>query len=187
MINGESKTGITLFKMAGGVDNGPVVGQAETAIYDDDTIGTLYTRIEDLGLELLKTYFPALANGTAPHLVQDESYRRLFPQRGPEDGEIGWSQDARSIVNFIRAQTKPYPGAFTTWQGKRLIVWKSRFVVDSAARPRPVPGQVQPLQKTTLVQTGQNFVEIIEASYEEQINKGHQLRSIIAGGGILGR
>lgn len=187
MINGESKTGITLFKMLGGVDNGPVVGQAETAIYDDDTIGTLYARIEDLGLKLLKTYLPALANGTAPHLMQDESYRRLFPQRGPQDGEIGWSQDARSIVNFIRAQTKPYPGAFTTWQGKRLIVWKSRLVVDAEERTCPVPGQVLPLRNTTLVQAAQNFVEIIEASYEEKIIKGHQLRSIIGGGGILGR
>jgi len=185
MINGEEKTGISLFQMADGVDNGPVVGQAKTAIFEDDTIATLYTRIENLGLELLKTYLPDLAAGTAPHHVQDENRRRVFPQRGPEDGEIQWSLDGRSIVNFVRAQTRPYPGAFTTWQGNRLTIWKSRIAID-AGEPGTIPGQVHPLPTTTLVQTGKGVIEIIEAGYEERIIDGAQLRSIVGGAGILG-
>jgi len=46
MINGEKRTGITLFQMGDGVDSGPIVGQAEEPILDNDTIETLYARIE---------------------------------------------------------------------------------------------------------------------------------------------
>jgi methionyl-tRNA formyltransferase len=135
MIEGEEKTGITLFQLGDGVDDGPILGQAETPILADDTIATLYARIEDLGIGLLRRHLPELAAGTALLFPQDESRRRIVPQRGPEDGLIDWSRPARRIHDFIRAQTRPYPGAFTDLFGGRLTIW--------AARPSdsPSPGQ----------------------------------------------
>jgi methionyl-tRNA formyltransferase len=65
MINGESRTGITLFQMDDGVDTGPIVRQVEEAIDDRDTIATLYARIEEQGLVLLRDALPRLATGTA--------------------------------------------------------------------------------------------------------------------------
>jgi methionyl-tRNA formyltransferase len=65
MINGETKTGITLFKMDDGIDSGPVAAQAEEIIRDDDTIATLYGRIEERGLELLRVALPELAHGAS--------------------------------------------------------------------------------------------------------------------------
>ena len=123
IINGEEKTGITLFKMDSGVDSGPIVGQMEEPIKPDDTISTLYGRIEDRGLELLEQYIPELAAGTSRLKPQDESKSRVFSQRSPEDGEIDWSLDIGKIKNFIRAQTKPYPGAYTIIGGKKIIIW----------------------------------------------------------------
>jgi methionyl-tRNA formyltransferase len=127
IINDEKRTGITFFEFANGVDNGPIVGQMETQITDADTIDTLYSRIEDLGLALIRNYMPALANGTAVAQIQDEARRRVFPQRSPADGEINWGQSARSIYNFIRAQTKPYPGAFFIFNGKKCTFWSARL------------------------------------------------------------
>jgi methionyl-tRNA formyltransferase len=113
MINGEARTGITLFQFDDGVDSGPILGSLATNITHDDTIATLYSRIEDLGLKLLKKNLPLLARGAGKFIVQDESQRRVFPQRGPEDGKIDWTQHANRIHDFIRAQTRPYPGAFS--------------------------------------------------------------------------
>jgi methionyl-tRNA formyltransferase len=115
IINGESEAGITFFQFSDGVDNGHIIGQAKEMISFSDTIFTLYSRIEDKGLQLLKNHLPEIARGEAVFVEQDESKRTIFPQRGPEDGEIEWNQPAKNIYNFIRAQTKPYPGAFTTY------------------------------------------------------------------------
>lgn len=128
IINGENKTGITFFRFADGVDNGPIVGQMAVEILPDDTIASLYSRIEKLGLHLLIDYLPRLVDGTAILTPQDESKRRLFPQRGPEDGEIDWGLPAHRIHDFIRAQTRPYPGAFTFIGNQEIKIWKSREV-----------------------------------------------------------
>jgi len=125
IIHGETRTGISLFQLAEGVDNGPLLGQLETHIAPDDTIATVYARIEELGLELLRRTLPRLADGTVEFTVQDESKRRIFPLRKPEDGLIDWSQPAENVRNFIRAQTRPYPGAFTMIGPDTITIWSA--------------------------------------------------------------
>ena len=128
MIHGEKETGISLFQFDAGVDSGPIVDQARTPISDEDTIATLYSRIQCLALEMLRRTMPRLADGTAEHHVQDESKRRIMPQRSPEDGVIDWQQPASAIHNFVRAQTKPYPGAFTEVGKAPLHLWKTALI-----------------------------------------------------------
>jgi len=123
LINGEKKTGISLFRMDEGVDSGPIVGQLEEEIDDHDTIASLYLRIEEKGLTLLRDKVPKLASGKFTLNEQDESKRRIYPQRNEQDGEIDWTWDAQRIRDFIRAQTKPYPGAFFYIEGKKVIIW----------------------------------------------------------------
>jgi methionyl-tRNA formyltransferase len=125
MINDEAKTGITLFYLGDGVDDGPILGQVEEPIRESDTIATLYARIEERGLGLLARHLPEIAAGTARAIAQDASRRRVFPQRSPEDGRIDWSWPARRVFNFVRAQTRPYPGAFAFYRGEKLTVWKA--------------------------------------------------------------
>jgi methionyl-tRNA formyltransferase len=122
MINGERETGITLFQMSDGVDNGPIYGQAVTEVSPQDTIATLYARIEDLGISLLREYLPKIARGEAVPVAQNEQKRRVFPQRCPEEGLIDWRQSASKLYDFVRAQTKPYPGAFSFIQGKKVTI-----------------------------------------------------------------
>ena len=146
MINGEKRAGITLFRFDDGVDSGPIVAQAEEPILDDDTIATLYARVEARGIELLQRAFPAIAAGRAQYRPQDASRRRVFPQRAPEDGRIDWRWPARRVYDFIRAQSRPYPGAFSTFRGERLTIW--RAALPGAADSHPVagvPGQIVPL------------------------------------------
>lgn len=123
MINGETKTGITMFQMDDGVDSGPIVEQVKEPIHPDDTIATLYARIEERGLELLVSALPRLINGSAALRPQPRQGRRVMPQRSPEDGRIDWSADSRYLERFVRAQTRPYPGAFSMLGESQLTVW----------------------------------------------------------------
>lgn len=125
IINDEEKAGITFFLMDDEVDSGPIIGQVEVPIFFEDTIAALYARVEEAGLWLLEEHLPKIARGEATYTPQDESKRRIMPQRSPEDGEIDWSWPARKIYNFIRAQTRPYPGAFTYWGQEKIIIWKA--------------------------------------------------------------
>jgi methionyl-tRNA formyltransferase len=61
IINGETRTGITLFQMDGGVDSGPIAAQEEDPIFPDDTITSLYARIQIRGLKLLGNSPPRIA------------------------------------------------------------------------------------------------------------------------------
>ena len=175
IINGESKTGITLFKFADGVDNGPIVGQSETPVADDDTIATLYERIERLGVQLITEHLPRLAAGSAELKVQDESKRRFFPQRSPEDGMINWTKSNQEIHNFIRAQTKPYPGAFTFWKGEKLTIWKSR-IINNHAESASAPGEVLDDRNGLLIRTGMGTVEVLLLRYKDNEASGSEFR-----------
>ena len=88
MINGEKKTGITLFKMDDGIDSGPIVGQKEEAIHLSDTISTLYSRIEDRGLELLDEHLPLLVINKAKLKPQPENGRKISAAAFTEKMEL---------------------------------------------------------------------------------------------------
>ena len=129
LINGESKAGITLFYMEEGTDTGDIIGQKEVLIEENDDIGTLYKKVGEEGITLLKKYIPQIANNCAPRKKQVEIEKhRVYPQRKKEDGRIDWSKPPVSIYNFVRAQTKPYPGAFSFYKGYQVFIWKCKVV-----------------------------------------------------------
>jgi methionyl-tRNA formyltransferase len=66
---------------------------------------------------------PTIFKETAHKVMQDHSKATLYPRRAPEDGLIDWTWNSIKIVNFIRAQTKPYPGAYTFINGKKVTIW----------------------------------------------------------------
>jgi methionyl-tRNA formyltransferase len=140
IINGEEKTGITFFMFDDNIDSGPIIGQKTENIYRHDTIATLYSRMETKGIELIEEYLPKIAEGRVELKPQDTSKRTIMPQRYPEDGEIDWQWSALRIYNFIRAQTKPYPGAFTYRKGNKIIVWKAK--IYDLVRLKSIPGQI---------------------------------------------
>jgi len=142
IIQGEKKTGITLFELADGVDNGPIFGQSEVPILYEDTIASLYAKIETAGQALLCSLLPQIMDGQVQKQVQDERQRQVMPQRSPEDGRINWNASAESIYNFIRAQTHPYPGAFSIYNQQRLSIWAALPTPQIGAPENAQPGQI---------------------------------------------
>lgn len=164
IINGEKRTGITLFQLADGIDDGPVHAQAEEAIRDDDTIATLYARIEERGFGLLRDTLPRIAAGKAQPKAQDASRRRVFPQRTPDDGRIDWAWPARRVYDFVRAQTRPYPGAFAVFNGEKVHVWRARLTDESDTGFRVACGDG-------------HAVELLEVGYQDRTLSGVEFLS----------
>jgi methionyl-tRNA formyltransferase len=188
IINGEKKTGITLFKFDTGVDDGPIVDQAETEINDDDDIASLYSRIEELGLNLIIKNIPLIAKGETNLKIQKERNRRIFPQRRPEDGLIDWKKSANDLYNFIRAQTRPYPGAFTYFNGKVLRVWRTSIVAPLNICLESISiGQIIPNTDKILIKTGDGILELLEVSYEDNNIYGKAIRKLLFEDVLLGQ
>lgn len=123
MIRGERYSGTTLFYIGRDIDAGDIIAQKRFRILKKDTIAQLHEKANMLALEMLSENLLKIARGKAKRMVQDESKATRFPQRAPEDGLIDWNRSPKEIKNFIRAQTKPYPGAFTYIRGKKVTMW----------------------------------------------------------------
>ena len=143
LVHGETETGVTLHHMEARPDTGDVVAQRAVAIDDEDTALTLNRKLGDAARVLVRETFPLLVAGTAPRVPQDHRRATYFGGRGPEDGRIDWARPARDVYNLVRAVTFPYPGAFTSCRGERLLVWQARPVPGEPARPYGLgPGRV---------------------------------------------
>lgn len=141
IINGEREAGVSLFHLGDGVDDGDIVAQRAFPIGAADTIRDAVERATAASVELVEEFVPRLLDGTAPRLAQDQSLATSFPQRSPADGRIDWSWSAERIRDFIRAQTRPYPGAFTELGGKRVTLWDADVLeVDEGEPAREAPG-----------------------------------------------
>jgi len=141
-INGEPETGVTFFHFADGVDDGDIIGQAKFSIDFADDIASLLQKASRASIKLLSGFVPMLAAGTAPRIRQDHSEATSVPQRKPEDGGINWQQlAAAQAYDWVRAQTRPYPGAFTFLGEEKVTIWLSTPDATSAAQDFP-PGTI---------------------------------------------
>ncbi len=125
LVRGESETGVTLHHMVAKPDAGDIVAQRRIPIAFEDTALTLYGKVTEAARALLHETLPLLREGRAPRVPQDLSLGSYFGGRRPEDGRIDWSKTALEIYNLVRAVTHPYPGAFTSIEGSKLLVWKA--------------------------------------------------------------
>lgn len=126
IIKGETTTGVTLFKLDDGVDDGDIIAQREISIDENDSIKEVYSKATEASKEIVITSLKNIHS--IKYVPQNKDLIEVYPQRSPADGEIDLKANARDIYNFIRAQSHPYPGAFIrTSDGKKLIIEKARI------------------------------------------------------------
>jgi len=132
ILSGLARTGVTLFEITDpSADAGPIVGQAVVEIAPDETAASLYGRLAEAHVDLVREYVPQLVAGTAPRVPQDEGRASAWPKRTPADGIIDWETRAPYLYDWVRAQSRPYPGAFTYLEGEKVVVWRARPVEGS--------------------------------------------------------
>jgi methionyl-tRNA formyltransferase len=140
ILSGLAVTGVTLFEIEDATaDSGAIVGQVEVSIAPDETATTLFGRIAEAHVELIRQSVPQILDGTTPRLPQDARRASSWQKRSPADGIIDWNTRAAYLYDWVRAQTRPYPGAFTFLGDARVTVWSARPVDDA---PAGQPGTV---------------------------------------------
>jgi len=145
ILTGLARTGVTLFEIVDATaDSGSIVGQAVVDIAPDETASTLFTRIADAHVELVHEYVPQLIAGSAPRIPQDPARASTWHKRVPTDGIIDWETRAPYLYDWVRAQTRPYPGAFTFLGGEKVIVWAARPVELLGAAPAGTIVEMRP-------------------------------------------
>jgi methionyl-tRNA formyltransferase len=135
ILTGLARTGVTLFEIVDSTaDSGSIVGQVVVDIATDETATTLFVRLAEAHVSLTREFVPQLVARTAPRLPQDPSRASAWPKRTPVDGIIDWDTRAPYLYDWVRAQTRPYPGAFTFLGDEKVIVWGARPVeLDESA------------------------------------------------------
>jgi methionyl-tRNA formyltransferase len=129
ILTGLARTGVTLFEIIDSTaDSGSIVGQVTLDIAPDETATTLFARIADAHVELTRDFVPQLLARAAPRIPQDPGRASAWPRRTPADGIIDWETRAPYLYDWVRAQTRPYPGAFTFLGDEKVIVWSARPV-----------------------------------------------------------
>lgn len=127
IIKGETESGITVHNIVPECDAGDVVYQEKVLISKEMTGGELLAHFNEryppIVLEVIEKAFKNQLTFTK----QDESKSSYFGKRTPEDGEIDWNLKGNDIYNWVRAQTAPYPGAFSFFNGKKVIIYKVIF------------------------------------------------------------
>ena len=136
IIQGDAKTGLSIFWPDEGLDTGPILLQKETAIGPDDTLGSVYfKRLFPKGVEAMVESVAMVRAGTAPKLVQDESEATYEGWCRATECAIDWSRPVAEVHNLIRG-ADPSPGAGTTCGGGAIQVYdSSKSEDDSGAEP----------------------------------------------------
>ncbi len=174
LINGETRTGVTLHHMIDRPDAGDIVAQREVPIDPQDTALDLFRKLGRSAELLLRDILPQIREGTAPRRPQDLSMGRYYGGRRPEDGRIDWTWPALRIYNLIRAVTRPYPGAFTLLpDGRTMRVWWARIVPSVSDR---APGFLECSGGDAFVIAGdRNRIRLLDIELEGRSLRGAEI------------
>jgi methionyl-tRNA formyltransferase len=174
ILSGLAKTGVTLFEIVDPTaDSGPILGQVEVEVAPDETATTLYDKLLDAHVELIRDQVPGIADGSAQRFPQDASRASAWPKRAPADGIIDWETRAPYLGDWVRAQTRPYPGAFTYLGDEKVVVWRARPVELIGAEPAGTVVEVRP--EGAVVACGEGGLLLEELEPQPAIAVGDRL------------
>lgn len=125
IIEGHSKTGITIMYMAEAMDAGDIISQEEVVITEEDTASSLHDKLSSVGTSLLLKTLPSILEGTNNRVVQDESFATYAFVIKREDEKLDFNKTKKQIVNQVRGLNS-FPGAYCILGDKIMKVWKCR-------------------------------------------------------------
>ncbi|WP_205508558.1 methionyl-tRNA formyltransferase [Longitalea arenae] len=128
IINNEKETGITAHLITEGCDEGDIVFQEKITINDSDTGATLLEKFNERYPAIISKVIDMIENHTIMPVKQNNAEATYFGKRTPLDGEINWNWQKEQINNWVRAQARPYPGAFTFYENTKVIIHKIEYV-----------------------------------------------------------
>ncbi|MBN8703035.1 MAG: hypothetical protein J0M08_08215 [Bacteroidetes bacterium] len=128
IINNETETGVTAHLIDSKCDTGDIISQRKISIDRNDTGADILVKFNSIYpsfvLEILGQVEKDIVINSCK---QDEQKATYYGKRTEFDGEISWDWQKERIFNWVRAQAKPYPGAFTFNNGQKVIIHKVEF------------------------------------------------------------
>lgn len=170
IISGDEKTGFSVFSFDKGMDTGDIWFQGEVRIDKNDYISDVLDKLDKGINTFFDIHYKDILSGKLLPKKQSNVGISYGARRYPEDGVIDWNKPAHEIYNFIRAQSKPYPGAYSLYRGQKIIIWKSELFPYQI---QGSPGQIGLINSETndvVIVCGKNTGLIIKEIEQNGIN-----------------
>jgi methionyl-tRNA formyltransferase len=179
IIAGETETGVTIMRVVKALDAGAMMAAVRRPIGPDETSDEVERDLARLGAGLLVETADALADQRATEAPQDDGAATYAHRLTKEDGVVDWNQPAVRIHNQIRG-LHPWPHAFTSHHGRRLILIRSRVVDDRDEQTVPQPGTIlEASGDRLLVATGSGVLQLLIVQAEGK--RPMSVREFLAG------
>ena len=162
ILAGDQETGTSIMVMDEGLDTGPLLAQERVWLDGTERTPQLTARLFELGAAMLGRLLPAYIAGQVSAVPQPGHEASLTRRMSKADGEIDWGDAAVRIERKVRAYD-PWPGAATSWEGRRLAVVEA---VLSEGNGGPAPGEVSVVGGEVLVGTGEGVLRLLRVKFE---------------------
>lgn len=156
-VLGLKASGCTFFQMDSGADTGPILAQTEFDIDEEDDARSLYTKMTECALKLLENLLHLLEQNALRPQMQDTETGNTWRKRSMPDGYLDFRMHTKTLLNVVRALTKPYVGAHVIWNQEVVSIWKAE------QGPSHVATNLEP-GKVLQVTDGQILVKTADAS-----------------------
>lgn len=165
ILAGDTETGVTIMKMAIGLDSGPVISQVRESILPTDTTGHLTKRLAFVGARALVDAIPGYVNGTLTPEAQSIIGLTTCKTLKKEEGRLDWFQNATVLERHVRAML-PWPGGYTTWRGKLLKVISASVASSQSIASGGQIGKVVRLGRSIGIGCGEGVLELVTVQPE---------------------
>jgi len=167
LINGETETGLTTFKLAEKVDTGNIYLQKKVEIFNEDSLGTLHDRLSEIGAQVVLETVDMIDGGNYKLSKQDDSLATPAPKITKETSLIDWNQPAIKVNNLIRGLS-PIPCAHFVHNKKNIKIYRSEVV----ERIDLTPGKFFQSKTELQVGCGEKALRILELQQEGKKRMG---------------
>ena len=162
LLNGESETGVTLMRTIKKMDAGDMIASVIVPISEDDTVGSLHDKLRVAGADLLAQWLPAILDGSAPQIPQDETQVSFAPNITPQQEFISMQRDIRVVYNHVRGLT-PWPIGYGIINGKKLKLIAASMRSDD---PQAAPGTVLGYDEGLLIACLYGILVVTQCQWE---------------------
>ena len=130
LLNGDTKTGVTIFKLVEKMDAGPIISQKSILIKKKLNKKDLTNHLNLIGTKLLKNTLPKIFLNKVKYIIQNENKVTYAKKISSEHRKINFNESAEVVQNMIRAFA-PKPSAWFFYKKKRIKIIKSKFIKGS--------------------------------------------------------
>jgi methionyl-tRNA formyltransferase len=148
VIQGDTRTGLTILWVDKGIDTGPILLQKEVEILPDDTTGSLYfDKLYEMGIDAIVEAVALIKSGQAPKLPQDDSLATYEPPCDDTAAAVDWSKPAADVYNLVRG-CDPQPGAYSALKGSKVRFYQARLLDSKQSQ---APGEIVDISEREVV------------------------------------